>query len=149
MPTGAESPLERAAFFTVAVLTLGSAALGAGAAAYFGNGFEAFLAEDAIRAPNHTVAQLAVIGHLHIMLALIAVAIMLVVGALRGLQGGAAPRGYAHRHRGQHYHGPGLLGGDGVGGGSHCHLRGRAPGVAGGIAAGHIRVEGGPVMVVA
>ncbi|MDI6895457.1 MAG: hypothetical protein AB1503_11800 [Bacillota bacterium] len=72
--------LERVAFFTVAVLTLGSAALGAGAAAYFGNGFEAFLAEDAIRAPHHTVAQLAIIGHLHIMLALIAVAIMLVVG---------------------------------------------------------------------
>lgn len=79
--------LERVAFFTVTVLTLGSAALGAGAGAYFGNGFEAFLAEDAIRAPHHTVAQLAVIGHLHIMLALIAVAIMLLVGRYLDFKG--------------------------------------------------------------
>jgi len=79
--------LERVAFFTVAALTLGSAALGAGAGAYFGNGFEAFLAEDAVRAPHHTVAQLAVIGHLHIMLALIAVAIMLVIGRYLDFKG--------------------------------------------------------------
>jgi hypothetical protein len=72
--------LERVAFFAMAVATLISSLFGAIAGAYFGNGFEAFLAEDVIRVPHKTPLELAVIGHLHIMLALIAVACALLVG---------------------------------------------------------------------
>ena len=72
--------LERVAFFTMAVATLGSAIFGAAAGAFFGNGFEVFLAEDLIRIPHKSPLQLSIIGHLHIMLALIAVAITLIVG---------------------------------------------------------------------
>ncbi len=71
--------LERAAFFVVAVATLASAAFGAVAGSYAGNGFESFLAENVVREPNKTALQLAVIGHLHIMLTLIAVALALIV----------------------------------------------------------------------
>lgn len=71
--------LERVAFFTMAVATLGSALFGAVAGASFGNGFESFLAEDVVRQPHKTALQLAVIGHLHIMLTLIAVALALIV----------------------------------------------------------------------
>ncbi|MGC8779409.1 MAG: hypothetical protein ACP5UQ_00930 [Anaerolineae bacterium] len=73
-------PLERLAFFTMAVATLGSAIFGAVAGSLYGQGFETFLAEDIIRIPIKTPLQLAVIGHLHIMLALIAVALTLIVG---------------------------------------------------------------------
>jgi hypothetical protein len=59
---------------------LGSAVFGAVAGAYFGSGFESFLAEDVIREPVKTALQLAIIGHLHIMLTLIAVALALIVG---------------------------------------------------------------------
>ncbi len=72
--------LERLAFFIMSVAMLGSAVYGAVAGANFGNGFELFIAEDAIREPEKTTLELAVIGHLHIMLTLIAVAIMLIVG---------------------------------------------------------------------
>lgn len=72
--------LERVAFFTVTVATLGSAALGGAAGAFFGNGFQSFLAEDLIREPVKSLLQKAVTGHLHIMLALIAVAAALVIG---------------------------------------------------------------------
>lgn len=72
--------LERAAFFTMTVATLGSALFGAAAGAFFGNGFEVFLAEDTIRMPHKSPLQLSVIGHLHIMLALIAVALTLIIG---------------------------------------------------------------------
>jgi hypothetical protein len=47
---------------------------------YWGNGHETFLAENLIREPHKTPLELAIIGHLHIMLTLIAVAITLVVG---------------------------------------------------------------------
>ena len=70
--------LERVAFFTVAVTTLISVVIGAGAGAFFGNGFEAVLAEDVVRA-EHDLGELAVIAHLHIMLALIDVAIFLLI----------------------------------------------------------------------
>ncbi len=70
--------LERAAFFVVAVSTLISALIGASAGAFFGNGFEAVLAEDIVRA-EHDLGELAVISHLHIMLALIDVAIFLLI----------------------------------------------------------------------
>ena len=72
--------LERAAFFAMAVTTLGSALLGAVAGASFGNGFLTFLAEDTVRDPNKTVLARAVIGHLHIMVALLGVSITLIVG---------------------------------------------------------------------
>jgi len=72
--------LERVAFFTMAVVTLGSVIFGAVTASYWGNGHETFLAEDLIREPHKTDLQYAIIGHLHIMLTLIAVAVALVVG---------------------------------------------------------------------
>lgn len=70
--------LERVAFFVVTVATLISVMIGAGAGAFFGNGFEAVLAEDIVRA-EHNLGELAVISHLHIMLALIDVAIFLLI----------------------------------------------------------------------
>ena len=72
--------LERVAFFTMAVATLGSAIFGAIPGSYFGNGFEAFLAEDLIRVPEKTLLEDSIIGHLHIMLTLIAIALALLVG---------------------------------------------------------------------
>lgn len=72
--------LERTAFFAMAVATLGSALFGAVPGSYSGNGFETFLAEDVVREVHKTPLELAVIGHLHIMLTLIAVALALIVG---------------------------------------------------------------------
>lgn len=72
--------LERVAFWVVTVATLGSAMLGAWAGSHYGTGFETFLAEDTVRHPHKTALELAVIGHLHIMLALMGVAITLVLG---------------------------------------------------------------------
>ncbi len=72
--------LERMAFFAMAMATLISALFGAVPGSFFGNGFETFLAEDVIRIPEKTVFQLSIIGHLHIMLALIAVGCTLIVG---------------------------------------------------------------------
>ncbi|MBI5305553.1 MAG: hypothetical protein HY868_25715 [Chloroflexi bacterium] len=72
--------LERAAFFTMAVATLGSSLFGAIPGSYSGNGFKTFLAEDVVREVHKDALQLAVIGHLHIMLTLIAVALALIVG---------------------------------------------------------------------
>lgn len=72
--------LERVAFFIMAVTTLGSALFGAVTGSYWGNGHETFLAEDLVREPHKSALQLAIIGHLHIMLTLIGVAITLVIG---------------------------------------------------------------------
>ncbi|MDD3828294.1 MAG: hypothetical protein PHY79_20200, partial [Anaerolineae bacterium] len=72
-------PVERLAFFIVAVFVLVSAAIGGVAGAFFGNGFEAFLAEDIVRQDPHTTFQLMIIAHLHIMLTLLDVAILLLV----------------------------------------------------------------------
>ena len=72
--------LERVAFFAMALATLISALVWGHPGSYFGNGFETFLAEDVIRIPHKTAFELSVIGHLHIMLALIAVACALIVG---------------------------------------------------------------------
>jgi hypothetical protein len=79
--------LERVAFFTMAVATLGSALFGAVTGSYWGNGHEAFLAEDLIREPHKTVLQKSIIGHLHIMLTLIGIAITLIVGRWQGFKG--------------------------------------------------------------
>ena len=72
--------LERVAFFIMAVATLGSAMFGAVTGSYWGNGHETFLAEDILREPEKTSLELAIIGHLHIMLTLIAIALALIVG---------------------------------------------------------------------
>jgi hypothetical protein len=79
--------LERVAFFIMAVATLGSALFGAVTGSYWGNGHEAFLAEDLIREPQRTVLQKSLIGHLHIMLTLIGIAITLIVGRWQGFKG--------------------------------------------------------------
>jgi len=71
--------LERTAFFVMALAMLGSALFGAIPGSLFGNGFESFLAEDVVREPVKTNLQLAVIGHLHIMLTLIGVALLLIL----------------------------------------------------------------------
>jgi hypothetical protein len=80
-------PLERVAFFMVAVLTLVSAAIGGAAGAFFGNGFEAFLAEDIVRQDPHTLYQLMIIAHLHIMLTLIDVMILLLIIRIYRVEG--------------------------------------------------------------
>ncbi|MEN8242120.1 MAG: hypothetical protein ABFS17_09380 [Chloroflexota bacterium] len=72
--------LELTAFFVMAVATLGSALFGAVPASFTGNGFETFLAENVVRLPGKDPLMLAIIGHLHIMLTLIAVACALIVG---------------------------------------------------------------------
>lgn len=72
--------LERVAFFVMAVSTLGSAIFGAVTGSYWGNGHQTFLAEDLIREPFKTPLQRAIIGHLHIMLTLVAIALTLLVG---------------------------------------------------------------------
>lgn len=71
---------ERLAFFVMAVATLLSATFGAVTGSFWGNGHETFLAEDLIRMPNKTALQKAIIGHLHIMLTLVAIGITLIVG---------------------------------------------------------------------
>ncbi|KUO49563.1 MAG: hypothetical protein APF76_03385 [Desulfitibacter sp. BRH_c19] len=78
LPSGLD--LERVAFWAMTLATLGSAALGGMVASYFGNGFEVFLAEDTIRHPVKNHLQLSIVGHLHIMLALMGIAITLVMG---------------------------------------------------------------------
>ncbi len=72
--------LERVAFFASALTTVISSLFGAVPGSFFGNGFETFLAENIIRYPEKTTFQYSVIGHLHIMLALIAIMITLIIG---------------------------------------------------------------------
>jgi hypothetical protein len=79
--------LERVAFFTMAVLTLLSSMWGAVTGSYWSNGHETFLAENLIRNPHKTELEHAIIGHLHIMLSLVAVAITLVVGRWLNFKG--------------------------------------------------------------
>lgn len=79
--------LERAAFFATAVTTVLSALFGAVPGSYYGHGFETFLAENIIRYPEKTVMEYSIIGHLHIMLALIAVMITLIVGRWLNFRG--------------------------------------------------------------
>jgi hypothetical protein len=79
--------LERTAFFATAVTTVLSALFGAVPGSYFGNGFETFLAENIIRYPEKTTMEYSVIGHLHIMLALIAIMITLIIGRWLNFKG--------------------------------------------------------------
>lgn len=79
--------LERTAFFATAVTTVISSLFGAVPGSYFGNGFETFLAENIIRIPEKTTMEYSVIGHLHIMLALICVMITLIIGRWLNFKG--------------------------------------------------------------
>ena len=79
--------LERAAFFATAVTTVLSALFGAVPGSYYGHGFETFLAENVIRYPEKSVMEYSIIGHLHIMLALIAIMITLIIGRWLNFKG--------------------------------------------------------------
>ena len=72
--------IERVAFFATALTTVISAFFGAIPGSYFANGFNVFLAENIIRLPDKTTMEFSIIGHLHIMLALIAIMITLIIG---------------------------------------------------------------------
>ncbi len=85
--TRAGVDLERVAFFIMAIATLGSALFGAITGSYWGNGHETFLAEDLIREPEKTLLQKSIIGHLHIMLTLIAIGVTLIVGRWQDFRG--------------------------------------------------------------
>jgi hypothetical protein len=79
--------LERIAFFATALTTVISALFGAIPGSFFGNGFQVFLAENIIRYPEKTTMEYSVIGHLHIMLALIAIMITLIIGRWLNFKG--------------------------------------------------------------
>ncbi len=79
--------LERVAFFATALTTVISALFGAVPGSFFGNGFEVFLAENVIRFPEKTTMEYSVIGHLHIMLALIGIMITLIIGRWLNFRG--------------------------------------------------------------
>jgi hypothetical protein len=72
--------IERVAFFATALTTVVSALFGAIPGSYFADGFNVFLAENIIRLPDKTTLEFSIIGHLHIMLALIAIMITLIIG---------------------------------------------------------------------
>lgn len=71
--------LERVALWLTVLITLLSVVFAAVPGSLFGNGFEAFLAEDIIRDPVKTTLERAIIGHLHIMLTLIAIVLTLIL----------------------------------------------------------------------
>ncbi len=79
--------LERVAFSVMALTTLISSIFGAIPGSYFGNGFTTFLAENVVREPVKTPLDLSIIGHLHIMLALIAIACALIIGRWMDFKG--------------------------------------------------------------
>lgn len=79
--------VERMAFFATALTTVISALFGAVPGSFFGNGFEVFLAENVIRYPEKTTMQYSIIGHLHIMLALISIMITLIIGRWLNFKG--------------------------------------------------------------
>ncbi|MBN2147738.1 MAG: hypothetical protein JW726_10135 [Anaerolineales bacterium] len=79
--------VERVAFFSTALTTVISALFGAVPGSFFGNGFDVFLAENVIRYPEKTTMQFSIIGHLHIMLALISIMITLIIGRWLNFRG--------------------------------------------------------------
>ncbi len=79
--------LERVGFFAMGSATIISALFGAIPGSVFGNGFTVFLAENVVRTPHKTVLDLSIIGHLHIMLALIAICCALIVGRWMDFKG--------------------------------------------------------------
>ncbi len=72
--------IERLAFFATALTTVISALFGAIPGSMYGNGVVTFLAENIIRQTDKTTIQFSIIGHLHIMLALIAIMLTLIMG---------------------------------------------------------------------
>lgn len=72
--------MERMAFFATALTTIISAMFGAIPGSYFGNGFTTVLAENIVRYPHKSAMEYSVVGHLHIMLALIAIMVTLIIG---------------------------------------------------------------------
>jgi len=79
--------MERVAFFATAVTTVLSALFGAVPGSFYGHGFETFLAENIIRLPEKTTMEYSIIGHLHIMLALIAIMLTLIIGRWLNFKG--------------------------------------------------------------
>lgn len=79
--------VERMAFFATALTTVISALFGAVPGSYFGNGFTVFLAENILRYPEKTTMQFSIIGHLHIMLALISIMLTLIIGRWLNFRG--------------------------------------------------------------
>lgn len=79
--------LDRLAFFATSLTTVISALFGAIPGSFFGNGFQVFLAENIIRLPDKTSMQYSIIGHLHIMLALIAIMVTLILGRWMDFKG--------------------------------------------------------------
>jgi len=85
--TRAGYSVERIAFFVMALATLLSSLFGAIPGSYYGNGFETFLAENVVREPHKNALDLSIIGHLHIMLALIAIACCLIISRWMDFKG--------------------------------------------------------------
>ncbi len=83
---GTSFSVERLALWLTVLYTLISATIGGTAGAYFGNGFDAFLAESALR-QEHVLGQRAIIAHLHIMLTLIDITLLLIIARTFGLRG--------------------------------------------------------------
>jgi hypothetical protein len=79
--------MERVAFFATALTTVISALFGAIPGSFYGNGFETFMAQNIIRLPEKTTMEYSIIGHLHIMLALIAIMISLIIGRWLNFKG--------------------------------------------------------------
>lgn len=79
--------LERVALFVMIIITLASVVFAALPGSLFGNGFRAFLSEDIIRNPVKNWMERAIIGHLHIMLTLIAIALTLILSRWFGFKG--------------------------------------------------------------
>ncbi len=79
--------LERVAFFAAALTTVISAGFGAIPGSNFGNGFRVVFAENIIRYSEKTTMQYSIIGHLHIMLALIAIMLTLIIGRWLNFKG--------------------------------------------------------------
>ncbi|MFW9915313.1 MAG: hypothetical protein ACFFGZ_06845 [Candidatus Thorarchaeota archaeon] len=73
--------LEQLNLMLVTAFLLTSTIIGGWAAAYFGRspGLEAFLAEDVVREESANIYERAIVSHLHIMVALLAAAVMIVI----------------------------------------------------------------------
>lgn len=69
---------EKLTYSLTALFVLVSVIIGASVASYFGNGFQAFLAEDVLRS-SHNLFQRAIIAHLHVLLALIDIFLLLLI----------------------------------------------------------------------
>ncbi len=87
LKTASGVDIEKLAVFIAVVATLISAIYGAIPGSFFGHSFEVFLSEDIIRIPYHTPMELAIVGHLHIMLVDIAVMAVFIVSRWTDFKG--------------------------------------------------------------